>query len=82
MLENSFGLCLLFPCLLWDLDEYLSYAPNGRYWSYSQTSSSFPELTDEVITEISKTKTDNLANKLRIEFLKEFIVELEKNIQL
>ncbi len=81
LLKDSYGLCLLLPCVLWNLDNYLSKAPDGNNWSYFTTSSSFPELTSKVLDKLNKTETDEQANKIRIKFLKDFIKMLENSLQ-
>ena len=40
------GLCMVLPCVLWDLENYLHKAPNGSDWEYYKMYLMFPELKD------------------------------------
>jgi len=76
----SFGLCLILPCLLWDLDHFLSQTPQNRAWDAYDTPSMFPELTEKRIHSISRIYSDNPQidrNKQRIKVLTEMLAELE-----
>lgn len=76
-LGKSYGLCILFPCCLWDLDDFLDNAPDSNGWSFYKTIKSFPELTDEMIKRITSKETEEKADKCRVRLLKKFIVQLE-----
>lgn len=71
----SHGLCLLLPCLLWDLKHPSSLTPDNKEWNYQDTSIAFPELTEEVISKIERSK-DRQAT--RANYLKAFIKKLSK----
>lgn len=43
---RSMGLCLLLPCVLWNLDTYMDKDPNGREWMFSRTWTAFPEIKE------------------------------------
>lgn len=74
-LNTKSGLCLLLPCILWDLENFLDKAPDGKHWSYSDTGKRFPELTDNVIEDIEKCGEEE-AIKKRTEYLEQFIKKL------
>ena len=69
-------LCLLLPCILWELNSFLDKDPNDNIWHDPDTTLMFPELTKDVIRSIESTNTVNEANNLRLEFLKQFIANL------
>lgn len=60
-IHGGYGLCVILPVLLWDLEHYLDCPPhlqdNGR-WSYFDTPVAFPELTSERLKRIDKFKED------------------------
>lgn len=64
---DSFGLCLLLPCVLWELRHVLENAPNGKDWDFYHTENMFPELKDFLI------KGKKYTNQERINFLKSVI---------
>ncbi len=74
---NGHGLCVLLPCCLWNLISFLDKAPDGKDWKYQATTISFPELDSKILNKLNKTNTEKEINKLRIKFLKKFIVKLE-----
>lgn len=73
----SGGLCLLLPCLLWDLDNPMKSGPNFYRWDCSYTAVGFPELTNEVKEEIYISE---IPNQKRLEYLKKFIKDLENEL--
>jgi hypothetical protein len=73
------GLCLLLPCILWNLDNYLDDAPDGNWWDYHQTSIAFPELTEKFIVQINYLEREGRV-LLRIEFLEKTIRELKEKL--
>jgi hypothetical protein len=73
---GSYGLCMVFPCLLWGLDDYVNRTPTGDTWSFFDTKRAFPELTNEVIDKIELQQELIDRNKLRIRYLKQFIKKL------
>lgn len=74
---SSFGLCLLFPSLLWDLECFTDFAPSGIDWEYQDTRIAFPELTKSNLEKIYYYHDDD-KNNIRLDLLKEFVSELEK----
>lgn len=72
---SGFSLCLLLPCLLWDLDWYCNLAPDKDSWDWRDTTKAFPELTKDIITNIITYNNDNETkrNKIRINFLQDSI---------
>jgi hypothetical protein len=68
------GLCLLLPCILWDLCHYLD---DSIVWDYDETSTAFPEL-EKHLSEIYKCKGDKARNKYRLSILTKWISDLEK----
>lgn len=68
-------LCLLFPCVLWDLESYIQNRVHT--WTTSDTKTAFEELDDVVIASIENAETSNAAINLRIEYIKTWIVNLE-----
>ena len=74
------GLCLLLPCILWDLNHYADRSPSGVYWSYYDTSKMFPELTEEDIISITSITYcgEDTSDKQRIKLLKKYIRKLSK----
>lgn len=66
-------LCLLLPCLLWNLSHYCSLAPNDRNWSFSKMYKMFPELTEI----INKLNENGCNNENRVTYLKEALQQLK-----
>lgn len=76
------GLCILLPCLLWDLDSSFSVAPDSLDWETEDTVIAFPEIKawlDNYYTSGNFGIENHYKIKIqkRIEFLKETITELE-----
>jgi len=82
--EAGFSLCLLLPSLLWDLNSYLSLAPDGQEWVWAETPLAFPELTDTILSDIKQAApndgfymTEKERNKekniIRVKFLEDSI---------
>lgn len=69
-------LCLLLPCILWDLKDYKLDAPCGKEWLIMNTTDMFPELTYEVIMKLEPIRNKTQANAKRIEFLRGAILSL------
>jgi hypothetical protein len=74
--KEGAGLCLLLPCILWNLDDYLENQKNNKYWNYSDTSIAFPELTEEIAQEIMYCQKPV---EKRIKYLKKWIKELKSS---
>ncbi len=73
-LEKNLFLCLILPCILWDLKSYFQYQPNGKVWVYYQTKKSFPEINYEAI---EKLKMSSAIKKRRIKELENAIAKLQ-----
>lgn len=70
------GLCLSLACILWDLPDYLSEAPNGQEWYYSDTVTLFPELAI-YLPEIRRRLNRANGYEVRADVLKKMINLLE-----
>jgi hypothetical protein len=70
---TSHGLCLLLPCILWELKTYCDESPDGKDWKISNTGQLFPELNDDVIDSLNSLSGDEEKNPLRIKYLEEWI---------
>jgi len=69
------GLCLVLPCIMWDLYNYLSYGPDGKYWGWYNTQHAFPELgrdINRIFDQFNKVDKD----RTRMEILRKWIKEL------
>ena len=71
------GLCLLLPCMLWNV-HFLDPAPNTRHWSYYETTKMFPELTKEDIIRIESFEESKDRVEYRAFLLEMWIKELTK----
>lgn len=73
--DNSFGLCLLLPCVLWNIN-YLDDAPYGENWNWHDVPDAFPEVADGIkIIESAKSEDKP---QLRIQILEEIINNQKK----
>lgn len=70
-LPSNKGLCLLLPCVLWNLNHYLDNDPNGDFWLYTRTVITFPEIADKI--KLVKQSSD--PNQTRINILTKIIKE-------
>lgn len=73
--DYSDGLCLVLPCIMWDLYNYLSIAPDGEVWSWMYTQDAFPELgrdIGKIFHQFGKKNKDTV----RMELLRNWIKEL------
>jgi len=69
------GLCMLLPCILWNLEDYLDGNPNDDSdWNYHDTQKAFPEITKRIIYKVRDSE-DTV--KKRIKILKRIIKRLE-----
>ena len=68
--SHSLGLCLLLPCILWNLPSYI----DTKFKMY-ETSIGFPELTDFIKGRIS---CEIYSTPVRIIYLTEWIETLEQ----
>jgi len=76
LVGKHYGLCLLFPILLWELNNYLDNAPNGEDWDWKETPIAFPELTKEVLNILGSIRIHSDLENKRIEYLEQFIEQL------
>mgnify|MGYP003442819381 FL=1 len=75
MKPKNAGLCMLLPCILWNLEDYLDGNPNDDSdWSYHDTQIAFPEITKRIIY---KVRDNEDTVKKRIKILKRIIKRLE-----
>lgn len=74
------GLCLILPCILWDLDTYLSDDPNDNQWEYFDTSTAFPEISEILNTLSNSELSIDDKVKLRIEFLENLLKSYDVHI--
>lgn len=70
------GLCLVLPCIMWDLYNYLSIAPDGEYWHWTKTQEAFPELGRDIHNVDSNMISKGKKNKIRMVLLRNWIKEL------
>jgi hypothetical protein len=77
------GLCLLLPCVLWNLQHYCDDAPSEDGWNYHDTKNMFPELTQMRLDKIKGIDwTDDKAkNRQRINCLRGMIKQAEATLQ-
>ena len=45
-LDYDTALCLLLPCILWNLDDYRDDSPLDEIWNYRDTQTAFKELVE------------------------------------
>jgi len=64
-------LCLLLPCILWRLSNFITKAPNGEGWQLIYVVDMFPEL-QELLDEGS----DSITTQMRLEYLNKWVKEL------
>lgn len=77
---ESLGLCLLLPCILWDLHSYLSDDPDDKSWDYEDTQIAFPELSN-YLDAISDAQGNTEKNNCRLECLKKMIEEVKLEME-
>lgn len=79
-MDKGLPLCLLLPCILYQLDHYLQSNPDGTSFNYKDTPIAFPELTPERIEFIEShyDKHWSEVDAVRIGVLEEMLVELER----
>lgn len=71
---GSIGLCVLLPCVLWDLESLLDNGYNFKVWDYRDTIIGFPELKSKIdLIYHTKSIDPYKKNKIRIEILKGII---------
>jgi hypothetical protein len=76
---DELGVCMLLPCLLWNLDSYLDNIPeSNRYWSYSDTVLAFPEFTDKDIDYITSFRSLEARKKARYKVMNKAVKEVNK----
>ena len=62
---SGYHLCIILPCLLWNLTDYFHASPSGSHWYPSNTKKMFPELK-YFLTENALNKIDD---SIRLEWL-------------
>ena len=71
------GLCLVLPCILWDLVDYYGNPPHlTEPWKHHDTQFAFPEINPWVQC-VNSIGTGYITISMRIEFLQEVINKLE-----
>lgn len=86
---QSACLCLLLPCILWNLKSYKDYGPNQYNWE--NTNNAFPEFTNKEIDSITSipinlsaestiVKSRKKRDKKRLEILENAIIKVQKII--
>jgi hypothetical protein len=70
------GLCLVLPCVLWELNHYLDNAPNAGNWSHLKTEIAFPEIKPYVDCLKTPLGRGFLGDTTRIKWLEEIIQNL------
>ena len=71
------GLCVVLPCILWDLVSYWEIPPHlTESWKHYDTQIAFPEIKPWIQYAVLK-KFDDINISMRIEFLQEIINKLE-----
>lgn len=79
--HKYYGFCLGLPIVLWGLSNHSEKAPNGINWLYADTTIAFPELTADVLYDLDSTPMSVNREKLRLEYLAEWIQNLEYELQ-
>lgn len=74
---SSHGLCLLLPCILWDLEDYVSETPSGHDWNFLDTTKAFPEVR-VWLRIIGLELGEENKNIVRRKALENIILKLEK----
>ncbi len=74
----SHALCLLLPCVLWDLDSTNDLCDQESGFTFIDTPKAFTEFTRDILKDLNSTNIVTDTNKKRIFYLKKFIKELEQ----
>lgn len=73
------GLCLVLPCALWGLSDYLDNHSMDLIWDFEDTPIAFPELNNDVLLDLSSSKLEDKSRmQIRCSYLKIWISDLEK----
>lgn len=78
--NDRLGLCILFPCILWDLNHYLDLGPDEENWNYHDTPMAFPELA-KYLPLIEKMEPGTEKNNCRLEYLKKMIEDVKLELE-
>lgn len=70
------ALCLLLPCILWDLDHWLQDTPAGIDWNHNDVPKAFPEIKQWTEEAYKFGGNSNNKNLKRIEVLQNAINKL------
>lgn len=65
-------LCIILPCIVFKLNDFLDDLPDGTYYDCSHTPKGFPELTKVRLLQIENDRT----NEFRKQILQEMLNEL------
>ena len=74
-IRRSYGLCLLLPTLLWDMNHHTDVGPNGKRFKWRDTTTAFPE-TKNLVAKLLKVNNENDAIIARIEGLKVILAKM------
>ena len=74
---STFPLCLLLPCVLWELSSFLNNNPQDKGWDQWDTPNMFPELTEERLKSITTIRDSEERNIQRIKMLTEMLAEVQ-----
>lgn len=69
------GICMLLPCLYWDLNHFCDKSPDGVDWDYRDTKKWFPEIK-EWLAVYNSYSTKEQGSIQRIDYLKWLIEEM------
>lgn len=80
-LGDHLGLCLMFPSILFNCKacDWTKFE-GERAWHWSETTSAFPEFTEEMYDALNDLN-DDMVVAVRIEFVKEMIAEVKSKLQ-
>ena len=69
ILRNSkgTGLCLVLPCFLWWLNNFINNGPDGNVWCYWKTSKSFVEV-ENLINFVIQNSLIDIVEKVYIRY--------------
>lgn len=74
------GLCLVLPCALWGLSNYISEESMDLKWDFGDTPLAFPELNNDVLMDLQSINLEDFSRmQARCSYLKIWISNLEKS---
>ena len=76
---SGHSLCLLLPCILWNLNRFTNCKPNGEPFRYENTKYMFPELTEKILDDIKHNSyiMNINVNDIRLKHLLNFVNKLQ-----